>query len=157
MSHLFIDIPSYLNTHHRLKDAIEGLDEKQLKWKASPDKWSVTEVLSHLADHNLIVSFRIREILAGTTAVLPGFNQNNWVSGTNANNGAATDILDVFQALLVYNSLMFGRLSATDWEKSAVNFKGETVSLAVVVQSYIDHVGHHIGQIDRIKASFSLV
>lgn len=33
---------------------------------------SVTEVLAHLADHSIVVSFRIRDILAGTEVQLLG-------------------------------------------------------------------------------------
>lgn len=110
-----------------------------------------------MTDHNLVVSFRIREILANSTAVLPGFSQDQWVSGTSANESSPEDILAVFQALLAYNSLLLGRLSADSLERTGVNFKGETVTLPVIVEAFIGHVHRHIGQIDRIKASYSKV
>lgn len=144
-------ISAYLDTHQQLLQAITGLTEEQLKWKAEPSSWSVTEVLAHLADHSIVVSFRIRDILAGTTAQLPAFNQDAWVSGQYANHGSAADSLELFRSLLHYNSLLFYRLDADDWEKSGINFKGETVTISDIIRSFAAHVQTHLAQIERIK------
>ncbi|RTE10148.1 DinB family protein [Paenibacillus whitsoniae] len=151
MSITIPDFSAYLHTHAQLQEAIAGISEEQLTWKPRSDQWSLTEVLSHLADHNLVVSFRIRAILAGATAQLPAFDQDAWVSGAKANGGSASDILAAFQALLIYNTSLFQRLSAEDWAKTGVNFKGQTLTLADVVHSFIAHVQHHLGQLERIK------
>ncbi|OPH59329.1 hypothetical protein BC351_20690 [Paenibacillus ferrarius] len=151
MSQPIPDLGAYLYTHDQLQEAIQGLNESQLTWKAAPEKWSVTEVLSHLADHNIVVSFRIRAIISGASAQLPAFDQDPWVSSAKANEGSASDILAVFQALLVYNHLLFKRLSAEDWQKTGVNFKGQTLALTDVVQSFVAHVQVHLAQIARIK------
>jgi uncharacterized damage-inducible protein DinB len=157
MSQTAIDLNAYLNTHRQLEKAIEGLNEDQLKWKAAPDVWSVTEVLSHLADHNIVVSFRIREIISRSDARLPAFSQDPWVTHSKANTGSAADILAVFQALLVYNHLLFQRLFTEDWDKTGVNFKGETVTLTQVVHTFIVHVQTHLTQIERIKLAYVVV
>ncbi|MBY0012205.1 DinB family protein [Paenibacillus typhae] len=144
-------LKDYLNTHQQLVQATDGLTEEQLKWKAGPGIWSVTEVLAHLADHSIVVSFRIRDILAGTTAQLPAFNQDAWVSGQYANDGSAADNLELFRSLLHYNSLLLSRLSAGDWELSGINFKGDTVKISDIVRGFIAHVQNHLAQIERIK------
>ncbi|MEK8211994.1 DinB family protein [Paenibacillus sp. FSL L8-0463] len=150
-----VQIRDYLNTHEQLVQALEDLTEEQLKWKAGPASWSVTEVLAHLADHSIVVSFRIRDILAGTEVQLPVFNQDAWVSGQYANSGNAADSLELFRSLLHYNSLLLGRLNPEDWEKSGINFKGETVRITDIVRLFTAHVQTHLGQIERIKQSAS--
>ena len=150
-------IDEFLNTHQQLVQSVGRLSEEQLKWKAEEGSWSVTEVLAHLADHNIVVSFRIRDILADTTVQLPAFNQDKWVSGQHANEGSAADILRVFGSLLQYNSLLFARLSDLDWEKSGINFKGETVSIRDIIRGFTAHVQRHLGQIERIKSAGSAV
>ncbi|MBY3620892.1 DinB family protein [Acinetobacter sp. CUI P1] len=146
-----VQISDYLSTYHQLVQKTAGLTEEQLKWKAETASWSVTEVLTHLVDHSIVVSFRIRDILAATTAQLPVFNQDAWVSGQYANSGNASDNLEVFRSLLYYNSLLFERLSEEDWEKSGINFKGETVKISDIVRGFTAHVERHLGQIERIK------
>ncbi|MNO26453.1 DinB superfamily protein [compost metagenome] len=151
MSQLPVNIKLYLYTHDQLSQAIEGLSDEALKWKAAPNQWSVTEVLTHLVDHNIVVSFRIREILSDSEALLPAFSQDSWVAGQKANEGSVTDYLNAFKALLYYNSLLFQRLSEEDWAKTGVNWKGDSVSLSAIIQSFITHVQSHLAQIERIK------
>jgi len=144
-------IQAFLNTHGQLVQAIEGLNEEELTWKPAPEKWSVTEVLAHLTDHSIVISFRIRDILAGTTVTLPAFEQDAWVSGQHANEGSAADILAAFHAVLQYNALLLRRLTDEDWEKSGVNVKGDKVRVADIARGFAAHVEHHLGQIGRIR------
>ncbi|WP_379155523.1 DinB family protein [Paenibacillus sp. sgz5001063] len=144
-------IRDYLYTYDQLAQSIEGLTEEQLRWKATPDSWSVTEVLAHLADHSIVISFRIRDILAGTKVQLPAFNQDAWVSGQHSNAGHAADSLELFHSLLHYNGLLFNRLKTSEWEKSGINFKGEVVRITDIVRSFTAHVQTHLVQIERIK------
>ncbi|USB32647.1 DinB family protein [Paenibacillus sp. YPG26] len=152
-----VHIPDYLDTYQVLEQATENLGPEELRWKASPESWSITEVLTHLADHNFVVSFRIRDLLADTTAQLPAFNQDAWVYGQKANESGIEEILKVYQALLQYNSLLFGRLTESDWNKTALNFKGEPVTAEAIVSGFIRHVHHHVGQINRIKEAFAAI
>ncbi|ASA23251.1 DinB family protein [Paenibacillus donghaensis] len=152
-----LQIHDYLHTHQQLSQALEELTPEQLHWKAEPANWSITEVLAHLADHSIVVSFRIRDILADTLVRLPVFNQDAWVSGQHANQGEASDSLELVRSLLHYNSLLFSRLDAEEWNKSGINAKGQAVSIADIVQSFTGHVQTHLAQIERIKQAGAAV
>jgi hypothetical protein len=151
MSQSPVDIDTYLHTYEQLQEAIEGLSDEKLKLKSSEKQWSVTEVLTHLVDHNIVVSFRIREILSGSETRLPPFSQDPWVAGQRANEAKTSDILDIFRNLLIYNSLLFRRLTPEDWNKTGVNIKGETVTLTTIFHGFIAHVQVHLAQLGRIK------
>ncbi|MEK0317657.1 DinB family protein [Cohnella sp. 56] len=152
MSNHAADIEALLHADEPLGAAIAELDVAALTWKPTPSAWSVTEVLVHLADHLIVVSFRIREILSGSSVRLPAFSQDPWVEGQYGNEAEAADVLAGYRALLAYNARLLRRLSPADWAKEAVNAKGERVSLADVVRGFNAHVLRHVGQIERIKA-----
>lgn len=153
MSQLPVDIEAYLHTHEQLHEAVQGWTDEQLIWKAEPESWSVTEVIAHLVDHSVVIAFRLREILSGSAVQLPAFNQDAWVAGQHSNDGNVHDYLKLFQSLLEYNSGIFRRLRPEDWEKTGVNAKGDTITLPIIVQSFISHVQNHLGQIARIKSA----
>jgi hypothetical protein len=155
MSQTKTSLENYTNTHLKLLEAIDGLTDDQLKYKPAPHKWSITEVLSHLADHSIVFSFRIRKVISETNVQQVAFQQDEWVQHTRANEGSAADILKLFEALITYNTLLLSRLFQADWEKSALNAKGDPVRLATSFQSFIDHVHVHILQIERIKLSLN--
>ncbi|WP_172194072.1 DinB family protein [Saccharibacillus qingshengii] len=146
-------IADFSDTSRRLRQAIEGLDERELTWKAAPGSWSITEVLGHLSDHSLVVSFRLRAVLAGSTETLPAFAQNAWVENQHTNEGATGDILEAFQALLKFNTLLLRRLEPHEWEYGGVNAQGSRVTIADIVRGFSAHVDRHLGQIDRIRAA----
>ncbi|MGO4375277.1 DinB family protein, partial [Paenibacillus sp. MCAF20] len=52
MSQITENVKAYLNAYDEIEQEIKGLTEEQLKWKAAPESWSVTEVLTHLVDHS---------------------------------------------------------------------------------------------------------
>ena len=47
-------------TAAKLKKLIHGLTPKQLKWKPEPGKWSIAEIVAHLADAEIVGSWRMR-------------------------------------------------------------------------------------------------
>lgn len=147
----------YAVLREQLEQTIAGLNEDQLKWQAAPGVWSVTEVLSHLADHHIVVGFRIREILSGSDAQLPAFSQDEWVASSKANEGSVKDILAFYGAYLTYNLLLLKRLTPSEWERTGINFKGETVSVRDVIWGFIKHVHVHIAQIERIASAYLVV
>lgn len=148
-------ILSYLHVYGDIEEEIEGLPEDQLKWKASPHSWSITEVLAHLVDHSIVVSFRIREILAGSTVRLPAFEQDAWVAGQKANEETIGEVLAAARALVRYNSGLLGRLDENDWKKSGINAKGEPVRIEAIIPAFVAHVQNHLNQIRRIKQDFA--
>lgn len=151
------NLSGYLQTVEKLSAEIVGLSNVQLRWKAAADQWSVTEVLTHLADHHLVVSFRIREILSGSSTQLPVFAQDPWVAGQYGNEGRAEDALQLFGALLHYNHLIYARLRPEDWQKTGVNFRGEKLNLVQIIDAFISHVELHLAQIRSIKEEYAAI
>ncbi len=48
----------------KLAALTKGLNKKRLTLRPQPGKWSIAEILAHLADAELVVGFRLRLILA---------------------------------------------------------------------------------------------
>ena len=57
---------------------IKGVTKKRLSKRPSPEKWSVTEMLAHLADVEIVQGFRIRLILGASGTTIQGFDQDVW-------------------------------------------------------------------------------
>ena len=51
-------------TPRKLTALTKGLSKKQLTRRPGPGKWSIAEILAHLADAELVVGFRLRLMLA---------------------------------------------------------------------------------------------
>jgi hypothetical protein len=61
-----------------LEPRTAGLDDAALRRPEGPGKWSVIEVIQHLADSELVYGFRTRMILTADRPPLQGFDQDAW-------------------------------------------------------------------------------
>src|SRR5208282_5308992 len=58
--------------------AVSGLPEKTLRYKPAPDKWSILEILAHLADMEILYAYRMRQMLADRDPVIAPIDQDAW-------------------------------------------------------------------------------
>lgn len=65
-------------TSHTLARLVDGVGETQLSRKPAPNKWSVTEILAHMAADELRSTWRYRQILEHDAPELLGFDQEMW-------------------------------------------------------------------------------
>ena len=61
-----------------LPPAIEGLSQQQLRQPERRGKWSIGQILQHLADSEIAWGWRVRLILAQHRPQLTGYDQDLW-------------------------------------------------------------------------------
>ena len=57
---------------------IEGVPDDQLQRRPAPQKWSILEIVAHLAEDELVTSWRYRQMLESPGCLLAGFDQDLW-------------------------------------------------------------------------------
>ena len=58
--------------------AVSGLPDKVLRYKPSPDRWCILEILGHLADIEIVYAYRLRQMLADQKPVIASIDQDEW-------------------------------------------------------------------------------
>ncbi|HEX6372856.1 MAG TPA: DinB family protein, partial [Longimicrobium sp.] len=89
--------------------------------RPAPEKWSIQEVVAHLADDELVGAYRIRLILAAPGTEIQAFDQDRWAE---TGRYAATDpwrALALFRALREANLALWHGLSPAEWERAGVH------------------------------------
>jgi hypothetical protein len=67
-------------TPRQIARLIKGVSRKSLSRRPAPHTWSVTEILAHLADSELVVGFRIRLALGASGTPIQAFDQDAWAN-----------------------------------------------------------------------------
>src|ERR1039457_7305480 len=67
-------------TAKKLERLIKGVSTSKLRKRPAPEKWSVSEILAHLADAEIVGGFRMRLILGAPGTPIAAFDQDSWVS-----------------------------------------------------------------------------
>jgi hypothetical protein len=118
----------------------------------APGKWSIGEVVQHLADSELVGGFRLRMVLAHDRPILAGYDQDLWASRLGYRDVRVDDALAQFVALRRANLGLWQRLSPTDLTRIGRHAERGEESLAQMRRLYAGHDLLHLQQLRRIRA-----
>src|SRR6201981_4054081 len=99
--------------------AVSGLPEKTLRYKPSPDKWCILEMLGHLADMEILYAHRIRQMLADRDPVIAPIDQDAWAKNLGYLESSPPELVALYGLNRHANVRLLRRLKAEDLQKSA--------------------------------------
>ena len=134
-----------------LASAIAGLSAGESAAAEAPGKWSVRQVVQHLADSELVGGFRIRMVLAHDGPELPAYDQDRWADRLGYQDSEPTVALADFTRLREANLRLLGRLSPAELERFMHHPERGDESIARMIRLYAGHDLVHRRQIDRIR------
>jgi hypothetical protein len=117
----------------------------------APGKWSAAEILSHLADCELVFAFRLRQTLAENGPTIQPFDQEKW--GMQYQGVAASQALDVFTALRGWNLELLRNLPAEAATRPVTHPERGAMTFQTIVETMAGHDLNHIAQLQRIAAA----
>jgi DinB superfamily len=132
--------------------AVLGLSDKTLRYKPSPDKWCILEVLGHLADIEIVYAHRFRQMLADEKPVLAPMDQNAWARNLGYTETPAPELIALYGLNRHHTLQLLRRLKPGDLAKSAYH---PELKHDVTVAEYVERIGthgaSHLAQIERLK------
>ena len=134
--------------------AVSGLAEQILRYKPSPDKWCVLEILGHLADVEIIYGYRLRQMLADTKPVIAPLDQDAWARNLNYMNSPASELVAFYGLARHHNLRLLRSLKASGLSRAAFHpeFQRE-ITVADLVERMGGHGAGHLQQIEKLKAA----
>lgn len=129
---------------------IENVAEAQLKKRPAPGRWSVTEILAHLAEDELTSSWRYRQMLEHDGVPLPGFDQDLWAKVGDYNSWKPEEALAMFRMLREANLRLFAHLTPEQWERRGVHSERGELTVRSLCRHMAAHDINHIEQVRRI-------
>jgi uncharacterized damage-inducible protein DinB len=135
-----------------LAQLIEGVPEDTLKRRPAPTKWSVVEILAHLAEDELATSWRYRQMIEHNGELLWGFDPDEWARIGAYSSWSASDALEMFRLLREANLRMLNLLSPVEWERTGQHVERGTLTVRDLSNHMAAHDINHIQQIKRLLA-----
>ena len=136
-----------------LARATDGLTPEQLHQPERAGKWSVLQVVQHLADSELVTAYRIRQILSSDTPSIQAYDQDAWSERLRYSQRSLGDALAQIRALRARSLELLRGLKPEEWERAGMHTERgrETVRQMATLQAGHDIV--HLRQIARIKVA----
>ena len=138
------------STAAKLKKSIRGLSAKQLKWRPEPAKWSIAEIIAHLADAEIVASWRMRSVIGENGITIQPFDQDAWASSFEYRDRDARHSLEVFRVLRENNVRMLKEIRRETWENYGMHLERGKETIAHLTRMFAGHDTNHVLQIERI-------
>jgi len=134
----------------KLAALVKGKTGKQLMQRPAPDKWSVAEILAHLADAELAISWRLRQVLTNNAIPIQAYDQDLWAKTFNYARRDPRQSLANFRSLREANLALLKSVPRKLWENYGVHAERGNESVNHIVKMVAGHDLNHLQQIHKI-------
>ncbi len=141
------------DTPDAVRRAIHGLTLQQLRAPERPGKWSIVQVLQHLADAEVVWAWRMRLILAQDRPVLTGYDQDRWAERLGYADADPAQALEEFTVIRRGNLRLLERATPEDLRRVGVHAERGEESVEHLRRLFAGHDLLHLRQIERIRAA----
>jgi uncharacterized damage-inducible protein DinB len=130
----------------------EDLTVEQLARPEAAGKWSIVEILQHLADSELVWGYRLRKVLAEERPELTGFDQDLWAQRLGYAAISREESLAVFGTLRDSHLRLLSALTDADLDRVGIHSERGEESVRHMIRLYAGHDLVHRNQIARLRA-----
>ena len=134
-----------------LERIVRGLDDETLRRPEAPGKWSLVEVVWHLADSDLVWAYRLRMVLAHDRPSLGGYDQDLWAERLRYRDRGLEPALDQLRVLREGTLTLLATLSPEQWQRAGVHAERGEESVEHLTRLYAGHDLVHLRQAERIR------
>jgi DinB superfamily len=134
-------------TAQKLSRLTKGASTAKLRKRPAPEKWSPAEILAHLADAEIVTSWRVRAILGAPGTPIQAFDQDAWVVAGKYAKRDPRKSLEQFRVLRDANLALYKSLSPEQWKHYGLHAERGEESIERIVTMMAGHDINHLEQV----------
>jgi hypothetical protein len=134
----------------KLESLIKGATTAKMRRRPAPGKWSISEIVTHLADTELVGGYRIRTILGAPGGPIQAFDQDLWAANMEYQKRDARKSLELYKSLRQANLALLKSLTPEQWKQYGMHAERGQESIETIVRMFAGHDINHREQVKRI-------
>lgn len=140
-------------TADKIARVIRSLSRQQLRKPPAPARWSIAEIIAHLAEAELVHGYRLRMILGSNGTPIQAFDQNVWARNSHYAAQDPQESLKLFRILRESNLKLLRSLPKARWNYYGMHAERGKETIAQLAKMFAGHDINHIQQIEQIAKS----
>jgi DinB superfamily len=140
-------------TAGKLARFLKGKSPARLRKRPAPQKWSVAEIVAHLADVEIVQGWRMRSILGAPGIPIQAFDQDAWVLAGHYDKRDPRKSFEQFRVLREMNLALLKTLAPEQWKHHGMHSERGEESIQRIVTLVAGHDLNHLEQIAAILAA----
>ncbi len=143
-------------TPQKIKKILGKLTKKSIYKKPSETKWSIAEIVAHLAETELVNGWRFRIIAEKNEVPIQPFEQNDWAKNSNYQKTDVKAMLNLYSVLREANLQFIKGLPKEKYENFGMHAERGKESISRLINLEAGHDINHLRQIEALAASYKL-
>jgi hypothetical protein len=140
-------------TAKKLVRLIKGVPASKLRKRPAPEKWSVGEILAHLADTEIVTAWRIRQILGAPGTPIQAFDQDSWAAAGHYGKRDPRKSAEQFRVVREANLALLKSLAPEQWKHHGMHAERGEETIERIVRMMAGHDVNHVKQVERMVAA----
>ena len=119
-----------------------AVGERDAGFRYAPGKWSIKEVIGHLADAERVFAYRALRFARGDATPLPGFDENAFVASARFDERTLGELVAELRAVRAATVALFAGLAPDELARGGVA-SGNAMSVRAIAYIIAGHERHH--------------
>ncbi|MGH9739503.1 MAG: DinB family protein [Candidatus Acidiferrales bacterium] len=136
----------------KLEKLLKGVTPAKARKRPAPGKWSIAQIVAHLADAEVALGWRMRMVVSQPGEPIQPFDQDAWAAAMRYEKRDPRKSREQYRSLREANVALLKSLTPDDWQKSAMHPERGEQTVRTIVEMTAGHDLNHLAQIERILA-----
>lgn len=142
-------IESYSKGYEKLVAGLNEMPEEMRQFKPSPEKWSVHEIIIHMADSEVNSYSRARKFIAEPDSTVMAYDQDALAIKSKYHEQSIPDALELFKYLRKMTYNVIKNLPEETWANTVYHPENGIMTFNDWLKTYENHVTVHVNQMKR--------
>jgi hypothetical protein len=134
--------------------AITGAAGSELDYAPGPGRWSIRQIVAHLADSEIVAADRFRRVIAEDNPMLVAYDQEAWARNLDYQRRKTSQSLDTLRRIRAENYELLKELPDAVFDRTGKHTERGTVTLRQLVQTMAEHAEKHARQLQSVRAEY---
>jgi hypothetical protein len=131
-----------------------GVAGEEEDFVPAPGKWTIRQLIAHVADTELVAATRLRLVVAEDDPPLPPFDQEKWASNLDYARRKPKGSLETFRRLRAENHEFLKGLPESAFERAGNHAQRGRLTLRELVIGFAGHAENHARQIQEAREAY---
>jgi hypothetical protein len=137
-----------------LATVLTGAAGEEVDWPPAAGKWTIRQIMAHLADAELVYAHRLRLVIAENDPPLTSFDQDLWARNLDYARRKPTQSLETLRRLRAENYELLRGIDEPGFERAGVHSEHGPMRLRDLLKTMCEHVESHARQVQTIRAEY---
>jgi hypothetical protein len=134
--------------------AMTGAAGAELDYVPAPGKWSVRQILCHMADADIVAAARFRRVVAEETPPLSSYDQDAWGRNLDYTHRKTAPAMETFRQIRAWTHELLASIPESAFQRKGIHSERGEMTLLDLLAIYARHAEKHAEQMRAVRAAY---